>query len=503
MTTDAMTERPDDRSRTDRNWRDKEDLPGSGRGIVICAGGLQIFTNAWVLVRHLRKVLRCELPIEVWHLGREEMSSGMRGMLEDEGATVIDALSFLSRFPARISDGWQLKPYALMTSGFREVLMLDADNIPVRDPTFLFDHPAFAEHGAIFWPDVIDLSEHNPIWQELGLPATRRTSFETGQIVIDKSRHRAALKATLELNEDAQRFYRLVYGDKDTFLAAWLKTGSPYLLIPHRPFTDRYVSYQRDFDGEALFQHRSNGKFQYDDKQPSSQAFAFEAECSDSLGELRRIWNGRYFEPPTRSPAAIRIEENLAGQSFIVSNSGEEDRTIELLVYWQIGTGRDHDHENWYVAETETGDPVLRIMDRHRVRHELRLREDGQWVETDDAASALCLSPMTPDAGGEIRHHATAFLRAVVAAVVVGDEWTPEAEEELRVTLTVLSKTDPLVIEDLAAYAERATDLSEPTLQGLQRLAVELKRVVDERPRRTPLDRHAEILFDRRHYVRP
>jgi hypothetical protein len=234
-----------------REWLDRQEFPGAGRGIVICAGGVRMFTNAWVLVWQLRKVLGCQLPVEVWHLGPAEMSSGMRGMLENLGAKVVDAHEVLLRYPARIADGWQLKPYALIMSGFREVLMLDADNVPVVDPAFLFDRPEFVSTGAVFWPDVLDISQANPVWEEVGLPAMQRTSFETGQMLIDKGRHGDALATVLRLNEDAERYYRLIYGDKDTFLVAWLLARAPYLLAPHRPLTDRHVFYQRDFDGTS------------------------------------------------------------------------------------------------------------------------------------------------------------------------------------------------------------------------------------------------------------
>ncbi|POM80295.1 Hypothetical protein PHPALM_1884 [Phytophthora palmivora] len=45
------------------------------------------------------------------------------------------------------------KPYAIYHSRFESVLWLDSDNIPVRDPTYLFEAPEFVKHGAIFWPD--------------------------------------------------------------------------------------------------------------------------------------------------------------------------------------------------------------------------------------------------------------------------------------------------------------------------------------------------------------
>jgi alpha 1,2-mannosyltransferase len=39
-------------------------------------------------------------------------------------------------------------------SSFSEVLYLDSDNILLADPTFLFDHPIYREHGVVFWPDI-------------------------------------------------------------------------------------------------------------------------------------------------------------------------------------------------------------------------------------------------------------------------------------------------------------------------------------------------------------
>ncbi len=105
-----------------------------GRGIVICAGGARIFTNAYVLVSILRRTLKSSLPIEVWHLGEDEMSAAMRRLLEELDVTVVDAARRLASNPANIRDGWQLKPYALMWSAFEEVLLLDADQVPLVDP---------------------------------------------------------------------------------------------------------------------------------------------------------------------------------------------------------------------------------------------------------------------------------------------------------------------------------------------------------------------------------
>src|SRR5262245_28925793 len=74
-----------------------------GRGIVICAGGQRYFTCAWVLISILRRVHRTALPIQVWHLGRREMSEEMRILLCEEGIEVVDAEAVVARYPARLA----------------------------------------------------------------------------------------------------------------------------------------------------------------------------------------------------------------------------------------------------------------------------------------------------------------------------------------------------------------------------------------------------------------
>lgn len=51
----------------------------------------------------------------------------------------------------------QIKADAIIASSFEEVLYLDSDNIPLRDPTYLFDTELYAGEGrprAVFWSDI-------------------------------------------------------------------------------------------------------------------------------------------------------------------------------------------------------------------------------------------------------------------------------------------------------------------------------------------------------------
>jgi hypothetical protein len=428
------------------------------------------------LVWVLRKVLRCALPIEIWHLGPQEMSHGMKNMLEGLGAKVVDAFAVLSRHPADIRDGWQLKAYAVIRSDFREVLLLDADNLPATDPAFLFDRPEFADTGAVFWPDFIDLAATNPIWNALDLPAERRISFESGQALIDKGRHGDALKMLLYLNEQAERFYRMIYGDKDTFLVAWLATRSDFTLVPHQPLGGRYTTYQRDFDGSVLFQHRTGRKWSYTDERCDTDALVHETDCLDALAELRRIWNGYIYEPPSRSLAARRLESALTNRLFVVSSPGDDDRQLELLGGSQIGKGRDTSCQTWYVSEPEPGNFVLRISDHRRVRHEFRRQDEFVWskpaVESEPGAFMFLTPVAQRDGGG--RRCEYGLARDVVRATLAGRSWSPEVADRLRLVFDTLHRVEPQLADDLERLA--SDEFPEGAERaGLLDLAAELK----------------------------
>src|SRR5437016_7277353 len=130
----------------------------------------------------------CRLPIQLWYLGKKEMDEHMKALVLPFGVECIDAHAVRKEFPARILGGWQLKPYAILHSPFREVLLLDADNVPVVNPEFLFETRQFRSSGAVFWPD-FDKPKNEKvqaIWQSTGLEQPEEQEFESGQILVNK-----------------------------------------------------------------------------------------------------------------------------------------------------------------------------------------------------------------------------------------------------------------------------------------------------------------------------
>src|SRR6476620_10292437 len=91
----------------------------AGRGIVMAAGGPRHFTNAWVTIQVLRRLHGCTLPIELWYLGPNEMSSIMVNLLRPLDVVCVDALEVRRQHAVRRLGGWECKPFAIIHSRFQ------------------------------------------------------------------------------------------------------------------------------------------------------------------------------------------------------------------------------------------------------------------------------------------------------------------------------------------------------------------------------------------------
>ena len=276
----------------------------AGRGIVICGGGEKYFTCAWVCINMLRR-MGCRLPVQLWHLGPKEMD-GKAAALAGLGVECVDALEVRKEHPARILNGWEIKAYAMLHSPFQEVLLLDADNVPLVNPEFLFDTPEYVETGAIFWPDLGRLAKDRPIWALCGVAYRDEPEFESGQIVVDKGRCWREMRLAMWMNEHSDFYYSHIHGDKETFHMAWRKTGRAYTM-PARLHEIEGTLCQHDFTGRRIFQHRNCVKWNLFAENRRVQGFVFEDECLAYLDDLRTLLglrkvaeplDARYHRPP-------------------------------------------------------------------------------------------------------------------------------------------------------------------------------------------------------------
>ena len=425
----------------------------AGRGIVICAGGARMFTCAWITIALLRRHLGCTLPIEVWHLGPREMGPPMRGLLEDLGAEVVDAHEVAKRHPVERLGGWELKAYAVLHSRFAEVLLLDADNVPVRDPSFLFDRPEYRECGALFWPDIVRLSRTNEVWEVGDIAYRDMPSFESGQMVLDKSRCWRALWLTNWINQHSQAFYRFLHGDKDTFLLAWLRLRQPFHLIPYQPKTLYGTLCQRDTDGAVLFQHRNWMKWILHGDNPRIAGFRLEDECRVLLEELKLAWDGRIFNPPPRSDAARCIEKMaMRTRDFTLTRVSSDERQVALLADHRVGGGVGFERY-WYAVNGDSG-PELRIEGEGVPVHILRQYTDGVWRGRmlQPPGVPVELAPLAPRPTQPATDASSEVLGALLDGILdIGAALPTDAEvaRDVLGALRLLSAIDPVVVQRL------------------------------------------------------
>jgi hypothetical protein len=435
-----------------------------GRGIVICAGGQRYFTCAWVLISVLKRSFRTPLPIQVWHLGRAEMSESMRLILEEEGVEVVDAEVVVGRHPARVAGGWPLKPYAIAHSRFREVLYLDADTIPLVDPQQVFEWKQYLETGLLFWPDHVDLRKESPIWAEVALAPRDCVSLETGILAVDKQRAWQVLDLTVLLNEHWEEIYDGLYGDKDTFLVACLLLGQRHGLIEHRPFDFDVDLVQRDPRGEPFLHHRTGSKWTLSGNNRPVAAAEMTAVCEQALAELRRRWSGAIFHAPARSSRAEAEEARLIeARRFIYDNSGPSRRVVELLSGGRVGEGRAECEQHWAIVERD-GELRLQFFSTTRVCVELARRSDGSWHGESSTlppfAARLILERdrrSWPHADAKrIAHSAETVVASLLQGGVLGAGFDADAARDVITALALLNGVFDDVPEQVTARLAEA-----------------------------------------------
>ena len=418
-----------------------------GRGIVICAGGPRYFTCAWVLISVLRHIHAVNLPIQVWHLGRGEMSEEMRLLLEEMRVEVVDAESVIARFPARIAGGWPLKPYAIQQSRFREVLYLDADTVPLTDPSKVFDWELYRSNGVLMRPDRVDMKASNSIWRALELEPRDCTSVESGILVIDKQRAWHALDLSVLLNEHADDIYGAVHGDKDTLLLSSLLLGITPVLMPHRPFLFDVDMVQRDPNGDPFLHHRNGSKWNLrGDNRPVASAELTPA-CEQAIAVLNHKWSGVVFNAPPQSPRAQAEEKRLiAAPQFFCEPVGAEGRRLELLPGGRIGEGRDRLAQHWAVIERDSK-LVLQFYSSTRLVIEMTRSADDAWEGrslTPDAFSVRLISDEAhatwPHAGSaRVAASATDLVTALMDLPLFAVGFDADRADELRAALSLLN----------------------------------------------------------------
>ena len=163
----------------------------TGRGIVMLAGG-RYSSFATTGLGMLREI-GSKLPIEVWVKDHTEEKEGWCDEIKKEGMAcrrISDYMDVSSN-----KHGYQLKISSILFSSFEEILFLDADNVPVRNPDGIFEAKSYTDTGVVLWKDY---------WKHTGSPLLpyvvgisvgasetlrNNVTVESGQLVWNKKRH--------------------------------------------------------------------------------------------------------------------------------------------------------------------------------------------------------------------------------------------------------------------------------------------------------------------------
>ena len=254
-------------------------------GIVMCLGSkhYQIATSTILIIRNIHK---SSIPIQLFHLGDEDLMREDQARLSQIPNVILSNLYDYVRPNSIQFESWDTKPFALLFSKFRHVLLMDADGVLLQKPDHFFEHPFYTKTGALFFHDrsmtdeVKNWTQAQSIIRQLVPrnhtmhPDTRlffngSTNYlqESGVVLIDRKKHLINLHAVCALNFGfvKEQIHSVTYGEKETYWIGFEMLEADYSFSNHfagtigkinDPAIDKVCSrhiLHFDFDGEPLW----------------------------------------------------------------------------------------------------------------------------------------------------------------------------------------------------------------------------------------------------------
>jgi len=236
-------------------------------GVVTSAGG-HFLPEAIVMIRLLRRT-GSKLPVDVFFQDEEEFEPEVCDtVLKDLNAEchVISKMLDADNVPHRRHNitRYQVKAFAMLFSRFDNILWLDADELPLLDPVKLFESEPYASRGLVTWPDYWFPTSSHLFYKIASVdtpPLGLRASSETGQLLINKTKHLRTLELSAYYNYfGPSHYYSLLSqgaageGDKETFLAAAQALQADFWAVEASVSTLGYRRSDGSFHGVAILQ---------------------------------------------------------------------------------------------------------------------------------------------------------------------------------------------------------------------------------------------------------
>lgn len=200
--------------------------PTGGRGIVIAGGGKY---EQWSLVNCMwirQQGITC--PIQLWHLGKVEISARLRPHFEALGVELVDAHEMRQKHWMRKLGGWELKAYCAARCPFDEVCFVDADCLLSADPSKVWDDWDYQQAGALFFSDVAPCRKGNWHYVYAGVPVPE-AEFESGVFFWNRQKCWAGILFTMWILEHSDEWFKLSHGDKEMFYLGFGASRTPFI----------------------------------------------------------------------------------------------------------------------------------------------------------------------------------------------------------------------------------------------------------------------------------
>ena len=250
----------------------KQDIGKKGVVMLVTKDSFKMAYSNIIMMRGFSNI-----SIEIYHYN--ELTNPQQIVFANMlNINVIDLkeLVFISHPINYIKDkrNYQLKSAAMLASQFEDILFLDTDNIPVKDPYLFFDLPEYKQFGLILWPDIWKTNPKNPVFKIFNTTCRNTWEIEAAQILVNKRKHFKSLLLAYHILQDREFWFDVFFGDKDVMTYAATIAGLPFKVAPYFPslvgYVDRLkgnflfcglVMLQRGFDGYPMFFHANQVKY--------------------------------------------------------------------------------------------------------------------------------------------------------------------------------------------------------------------------------------------------
>ncbi|CCE62606.1 hypothetical protein TPHA_0C04560 [Tetrapisispora phaffii CBS 4417] len=338
-----------------------EKIHYKGKGIAIVGGG-KFSLLAFLVVKTIRK-FETTLPIEIFIPPQdvEDELEFCQQLLPEDNAKCIYLSDILPSQDIKKYEfkRYQYKSLAILASSFDDLLLIDADNFPIKNLDGIFDNEPYTSTGLILWPDFWRRSANPKFYEITGIELDTKKrvrnaiddltppevytedfskladvpfhdfsgtlpdpSTESGQMMINKGKHMKTLLLALYYNVNGPSWYYPILsqgaageGDKETVIAAALHNKAKFYQVKFKTGVEGYhQSNGRGFRGVAMLQHDFVQDF---------------ARYEDATARIKELYSTESFKQFDSGYSIDAFYEKYISQ--VNTDIPEEKRKIDVL----------------------------------------------------------------------------------------------------------------------------------------------------------------------------